>query len=43
MSKKAQGKKLATARAVEAMKAVGETHPVALAQSPGTLILQQSL
>jgi hypothetical protein len=43
MGKKAQEKKLATARAVKAMKAVGETHPAALAKSPGTLILQQSL
>jgi hypothetical protein len=43
MGNKAQEKKLAIARAVKAMKAVGETHPAALAKSPGTLMLQQSL
>jgi hypothetical protein len=43
MGKKSLKEKLATARAVKATKAPGETHPAALLKSPGTLILQKSL
>jgi hypothetical protein len=43
MGKNSQETKLVTAWAVKVMKAAGETHLAALAMSPGTLILQQSL